>query len=140
MDEQVAILEHHLNSNQLLPPSNLLDHIINNIKIMLLTQAQDTIEQQNASITTSFDCLEKLGQYKHDVIQQSVITGRKISDSLAKIVLDEKQKYCRSENDAKAQSEWWVAVINAMETRRLHMIERAEYMTKHKLASFFDGT
>jgi hypothetical protein len=136
VDEQVAILERRLPSKQLLPPSTLLDHMINNIDT--IASKPNDVVQQSTSTTSLSHQLEKMKQLKHDIIYQSITTGRKIIESFGKVVLDEKQKYSFNENGDVSPQENQTAVINAIEIRRLHMIKRVKYMTEQKLVVYFN--
>jgi hypothetical protein len=60
-----------------------------------------------------------------------------MGENFVKIVRDEQQRHSFNRNDDESQSEKQVSVINAIETRRLHMIKRAKYITQQKLATYF---
>ena len=135
IDEQVAILECRLTSKQLSPASTLLDRLIDNIDTTLVKT--NDVNDQTASTPFPSDQFEKMGQLKHDIVQQSIITGRQMAEGFVKIVLDEKEKYYFKESDDESQSEMQLAGFNAIETRRLHMIQRAKCITVQKLATYF---
>jgi hypothetical protein len=78
-----------------------------------------------------------VNQFKTDVIQQSIITSRQMSENSVKIVRDEQQKCSFNRNDDESQSGKQLLLINATETRRLHMIKRGKYITQQKLATYF---
>jgi hypothetical protein len=65
-------------------------------------------------------------------------SGHQMTENFMKIVLDEKQKYSINEDNDRLPSENQIVVINAIETRRLHMIKRAKYMNKRQLALYFN--
>jgi hypothetical protein len=60
-----------------------------------------------------------------------------VTEKFRQMILIEKDKYFVTCNVDEATSEWQVAVINAIECRLLHMIERASYITQFKLATNF---
>jgi hypothetical protein len=78
-----------------------------------------------------------MNQFKNDIIHQGIITGRQMGENFVKLVHAEQQKCCFNRNDDESQSEKQVSVIDAIETRRLHMIKRAKYITQQKLATYF---
>ncbi|CAF4173084.1 unnamed protein product [Rotaria sordida] len=82
-EQQVTILKYRFTSNQLPPAFTLLDHMIDNID-RTLAKSNNIIEQNASSISTS-DQLEKLSQVKHDIIQQSIITGDKMKRNFRNI-------------------------------------------------------
>ncbi|CAF1306853.1 unnamed protein product [Adineta steineri] len=128
INEQVAILEKRLSSKQTPPPSTLLDHMIDDIDKVLSTP-NDVIEQ-NVSTNFPNDQLEKMNQLKHDIIQQSIITATNMSKNYLDMSLN--RNYEESQT-----TEIQNAVLKAMETRRLHMMKRAQYLLQYKLASYF---
>jgi hypothetical protein len=121
-------LEHRLTSKQLSPASALLDHIIVDIDIIRRKQ-HNAIEQAASNNHSSYQ-FDKMSQFKHDLIHQSIITGRSMGESFVKIVRDKQQKYSFNRNDDESPSQKQVSAIKAIETRRLRMIKRAEYITK----------
>ncbi|CAF1459241.1 unnamed protein product [Adineta steineri] len=128
INEQVATLEQRRSSKQFPPPSTLLDHMIDHIDEVLST-SNDAIEQ-NISTNITQDQFQKMNQLKHDIIQQSIITAANMSKNYFDITLNKNY-------DESQSSENHNAVIHAMETRRLYMIKRAEYLLQYKLASYF---
>jgi hypothetical protein len=85
IDEQVAILKHRLTSKQVPPASTLLDHMIDDIDIIIRNQ-QHAIEQ-NASNNRSSYQFHKMNQFKNDIIQQSIITSRHMGKNFVKSAL-----------------------------------------------------
>jgi len=135
MDEQVAILERRLTSKELPPASTLLDRTIDSIETILANP--NDVTEGNVLITSSSHQFEKMNQMKHDLIHQSILAGRETIATYMKTILAEKQKCSFNKNINDSWSDIQVAVINAIETRRLHMIERAKYITQQKLATYF---
>ena len=65
------------------------------------------------------------------------MTGRGISDNYHQDVLLEQEKYFVKRGVDESISEWQLEVIKAIETRRLHMLQRAACVTQLKLANTF---
>ncbi len=80
---------------------------------------------------------ETTQQLKNEIIRRTIITGRGMAENHYNAVVLEQKKYFVKCNVDESKSEWQVAVINAIESRRLHMIERAAYITQFKLATNF---
>jgi hypothetical protein len=135
IDEQVAILEHRLMSKQVPPASSLLDHKIDDIDIIIRNQ-QDAIEQDASNNRSSYQ-FDKMNQFKNDIIQQTIIISCQMGENFVKIVRDEQQIHSFNRNDDESQSDKQVSAINAIETRRLHMIKWAKYITQQKLPTYF---
>lgn len=109
--------------------------MINNID-GIVSESNDINEQPRLT-TSSSQQSEKMEQLKHDIIHQSIITGREMIESCKKVALEEKRKYSINENGNDYLQENHSMVINAIETRQSHMIQRAKYTTNHKLATYF---
>ncbi len=58
-------------------------------------------------------------------------------ETFTKTVHDEQNKIFFEKNADEFRSNMEVAMINAIETRRLNMIERGEYVTTQKLITSF---
>jgi hypothetical protein len=73
----------------------------------------------------------------------TVATGEEIARSISKQIQEEKKMFFtiggNNENSpSTSSSELLVQLMTAIETRQAHMIQRAQYMTKQKMHSFFD--
>jgi hypothetical protein len=127
----VAILERRLTARQLRPSSTIFDLMIHNIDEIII-QTNDANEQFTANE------LQRMKQLKDDVIHQSILTGLTMVENYRRTVMIETKKYfVKSDVDASTK-EWQLTVINAIESRRLHMIERAVYITQYKLGTDFN--
>ena len=136
IDEEIALLEHRLQTKQQLSSApTLLDRMLNNIDATLNEQEQSL--GANASNNCSSAALDKMDQLKHDIIQQSISAARQMKATFVTTVLQEGQNNCPYETDTEFTSKKQVAIKNAIEIRRLHMIERAEYITQYKLIKYF---
>ena len=122
VEEEVFFLEHRLTAKPLKPSSTLFDRMIDEI---------DAMEQ------TSPSEWERIKQLKKDIIHRCIITGRVVAENYHKAVVCEKEKYFVKRNVDESTFEWQVVAINAIERRRLQMIERAAYIAQFKLATNF---
>jgi hypothetical protein len=104
---------------------------------IIITNQQNAIEQDASSNRSPYQ-FDKTNQFKTDIIQQSIIISCQMGENFVKIVRDEQQRHSFNRNDDESQSEKQVSVINAIETRRLHMIKRVKYITQQKLATYFN--
>ena len=140
MNEHVQILKHRLHVKNLPATFNLLDHSIDEIEKML-ARAQSTIDQ-SARTTLSARRQKKIGQFKYDMLTLTVATGEEIMRSLEKRIKEEKKTLLTITPDPDGNnplpSEPLTRLMAAVETRQVHMIQRAEYRTKEKVHSFFD--
>ena len=95
------------------------------------------MQTTDASGQTTGDELKRMKQLKNDVIHQNIIDGLTMIENFRRTVAIDKKKYfVKSDVDAPT-SESQFAMINAIESRRLHMLERAVYMNQYKLATNF---
>ena len=118
----MALLERRLTARQLKPLSTVFDLMI------------DEIDATEPSMPTEW---EKMKQLKNDIIRRCINTGRGIEEKFRQMVFVIKEKYFVKRDTDESISEWQCAVINAIEIRRLHMIERASHITQFKLATNF---
>ncbi|CAF0889508.1 unnamed protein product [Rotaria sordida] len=135
MNEQMAMLEHRLTSKQLPSASTLLDHKLDNIDTVFLKSK--ALMEQNKTTNFSSHQFNKMNQLKHDIIHQSVITDHQMVQKFIEIVCDEKQKYSFNQKGDESPSQIQVIVTQAVENRRLHMIQHASYITQYKFATYF---
>ncbi|CAF1524217.1 unnamed protein product [Adineta steineri] len=127
VEEDIALLEYRLTSTQLQSASNLIENMINDIDARL-KQSHQTAEQINE--------IKKLQDLKHDIIQQAVFTSRQMANDLTKIIEKEKKKFTLENRFIQSTAQWQKLVFDAIEIRRQHMIKRANFIIKHKLATF----
>ncbi|CAF1457027.1 unnamed protein product [Adineta steineri] len=135
MNEQIAILKQLLISKQPLLASTLFDHTINRIETSL-TQLDDVMVQDDKSASVSSSQFETMNQLKHNIINQSIITAREMAENSAQIILDETQKLLSLKHDDQHSHELHITVVNAIEDRRFHMMQRGNYMIQEKLATY----
>ena len=132
IDEEITLLEHRLHAKQQLSSTpTLLDLVINNIDATLNKQ-EHSIEP-NGSNNCSSPEFAKMDQLKHDIIHQSISAARQMKANFVETALHEEEKSFRYENNDEYTSTKQVAIKTAIEIRRLHMIERAQYITRYKL-------
>ena len=120
--EEVACLERRLSAKQLQPSSTLFDRMIDDI---------DAMEQ------TSPTEWEQMKQLKKDLIHRCIMVGHGMADSYHHDVLHEQEKYFVKRGVDESKLEWQLKVIQAIETRRLHMLERSTCVIQLKLATTF---
>ncbi|CAF1294106.1 unnamed protein product [Adineta steineri] len=125
--EDIALLEYRLTSTQLQPASNLIENMISDIDNHL-KQSYQTAEQSNE--------IKKLQDLKHDIIHQAVLTSRRMGNDFNAIIEKEKKKFTLQNRFIQSTAQWQNLVFDAIERRRQHMIKRANFIIKHKLATF----
>jgi hypothetical protein len=109
----------------------------------MITNIDTTLEKQNHNIeaneSNNFSSFEfaKMDQLKHNIIHQSIITTREITENFVKTVLHEEPKCFSNKKNNQFKPEKQIAINNAIEIRRLRMIQRAKYITQYKLAKYF---
>ncbi|CAF1479408.1 unnamed protein product [Adineta steineri] len=135
MNEQIAILKQRLISKQPLPASTLFDHTINRIEVSL-TQPDNVMLLDDKSTIVSPSQFETMNQLKHNIINQSIITAREMAENSAQIILDQMQNLLSVKHDDQHLHEVHITVVNAIEDRRFHMMQRGNYMIKEKLATY----
>jgi hypothetical protein len=128
IQEEIAILENRLHSKQLPPASSLIDHMLDDIDTRI--NKSDNSMEPNQSHSSSANEIGKINQLKTDIIYQTIISGRHMIESLEKIIFNEKQKKYLNNPD-------YDSIIKAIENRRLHMIQRANYIKQYKLFIYF---
>ena len=121
-EEEVKLLERRLIARQLRPLSTVFDLMI------------DEIDATEPTTSTEW---EKMKQLKSDIIRRCINTGRGVKEKFRQMVLLEKEKYFVKRDADESTSEWQLAVINSIEIRRLHMIQRASHITQFKLGTSF---
>ena len=101
---------------------------------MMLKSLNDTVDITSTACVVSTD-MERLRTLKKDIIDQAIVTSSKIIDNLNLIIQSEENKFAVKNRYMESTSEWQKSVFNAIENRRLHMIQRANFIIKHKLHS-----
>ena len=132
IEEEIALLEHRLTSTQSQLTSNLIGHMLDDIDAMLNNNLNETNEMSPTNESLQNE-IERLQTLKKDMIQQAVITSRRMADRLNTIVQIEQNKFSLMNRYMASTYEWQKVVFDTIETRRLHMIERANFIIKHKL-------
>ena len=135
------ILKRRLHSNNLPSTYNLLDHSIDNIEKMLAS-AQSTTLDKNIRTILSARRRKKIGQFKYDMLTLTVATGEEIVRSINKQIQEEKKLFFTMgdknlNNPLLVPEVSSLQLMKAIETRQAHMVQRADFMTKQKLHSFF---
>ena len=109
----------------------------------MLASAQSTTLDKNVRTILSARRRKKIGQFKYDMLTLTVATGEEIVRSINKQIHEEKKSFFTMDgenlnNSSPAPDESLMQLMRAIETRQAHMVQRADFMTKQKLHSFFD--
>ena len=72
-----------------------------------------------------------------DIIHRCIMTGRGMADNYHNDALLAQEKYFVKRGVDESTAEWQLKVIQAIETRRLHMLERSTCAIQLKLATTF---
>ena len=133
IEEDIVLLEHRLTSTtaQHQSASNLIHRMIDDMD-MMLKSLNDTVAINPTACVLSAD-MERLRTLKKDIIDQAIVTSSKMIDNLNLIIQSEENKFSVKNRYMESTSEWQKSVFNAIENRRLHMIQRANFVIKHKL-------
>ena len=133
IEEDIALLEHRLTSitAQYQSASNLIHRMIDDMD-MMLKGFNETLAITSTACVLSTD-MERLRALKKDIIDQAILTSSKMIDNLNLIIQSEENKFSVQNRYMESTSEWQKSVFNAIENRRLHMIQRANFMIKYKL-------
>ena len=99
---------------------------------MVLKGFNETVTKTSTACVLSTD-MERLRALKKDIIDQAIVTSSKMIDNLNLIIQSEQNKFSVKNRYMESTSEWQKSVFNAIENRRRHMIQRANFMIKHKL-------
>ena len=133
IEGDIALLEHRLTSTKVQYQStpNLIHRMIDDLD-MMLQSLNDTVAISSAACALSTDT-ERLRTLKKDIIDQAIAPCSKMRDNLNLIIQIEENKFSVQNRYMESTSESQESVFNATENRRLHMIQRANLMIKHKL-------
>ncbi|CAF5003041.1 unnamed protein product [Rotaria sp. Silwood1] len=144
MEEQIQILKHRIHSNCLPPAFNLLDYSLDRIDKLILHRSKQSSTNDNdckQQTTLAARRLKKIGRFKYDLLELSIAAGEEKVRYYDKIAKKEKKKLITISDKLKknnTNSDMFKQLMEAIETRQQHMIERADYITQQKIKSFFD--
>ena len=136
IEEDIALLQHRLLSTTIKSTSDSLHKIINNI--------ETNIEKLNNSLTeppityTSSNTIEALITLKKDIIQEAIYIHQKELKQIQTIIQTEQRKFLVQNRYMEKTSEYQQRANEAIEHRRQHMIERANYMKQFRLSTSFN--
>lgn len=136
IEEDIALLEHHLTSNKTRSSSNLIHLMIDDID-STLKNSNEIIKTSPTTCSSSIE-INRLQILKRDIIHQAIITSRRMAENLNTMIQIEQDKFSSTNRFMESTSEWQQMVFDTIETRRLNMIKRANCVIKHKLATSFD--
>jgi hypothetical protein len=132
IEEDIVLLQQRLSSSQSSPQaSNLVHQIIDDID-QDVQNFTATVEStaDNCSSSNEIDRLQTL---KHDLIYQAIRTSRRKAEKLNSIIQVEQNRFSVKNRYMESTSEWQQMVLDAIQTRRQHMIERTNFIIQHKL-------
>ncbi|CAF4730519.1 unnamed protein product, partial [Rotaria sp. Silwood1] len=138
MEEQIKILKHRIHSNCLPPAFNLLDYSLDKIDKILNRSKQSSTNDNDNKQQTILNArrLKKIGRFKYDMLELSIAAGNDKVRHWSKIAKKEKQKLITITDKLKknnTNSDMFKQLMEAIEAREKHMIERADYITQQKL-------
>lgn len=136
VQEQITFLEKRLTFKSIIPRSTILDGMIDDIEAKIAEEKDAVIE--NTTVSCLRDSSLTFQELKKDTIHRSLTSGHRMIQGLRKLVLEETEKYSLLYESSEFAPEQLVAMIDAIEKRRSHMIEYARYKTQTKLATYFE--
>ena len=136
IEEDIALLEHRLTSNNPQPSSNLVYRMIDDIETML----EKSNEMADTFVMKHCSCSEmiRLESLKKDLINQAIITSRGLIENHNAMIQNEQHKYSTMNKYLESTAEWQKTVLDIIEVRRVHMIQHGNYILKYKLAKSFN--
>jgi hypothetical protein len=114
VEEVVTFLERRFSTRPSQPLSTLFDRMTDEI---------DGTEQ------TSPAEWETVKQSKKNIFHRCIMTGRGMEGNYHQDVLLEQEKYFIKHGADESTTEWQLEVFKAIESRRLHMLERGTCVT-----------
>ncbi|CAF1542967.1 unnamed protein product [Adineta ricciae] len=138
IEEDVALLQHRLISTTSIPTSDLLHKIINNINTNI--HKLNNPSTDTTTTCTSSNTIETLITLKKDIIQQAIFIHQKKHEQIQTIIHTEQKKFLVENRYMESTSEYQKRVNEAIEQRRQHMIERANYAKQFLLSASFNLT
>ncbi|CAF1646077.1 unnamed protein product [Adineta ricciae] len=138
IEEDIALLQHRLISTTLIPTSDLLHKIINNINTNI-QKLNDSLTESTTTYTSS-NTIETLITLKKDIIQEAIFIHQKEHEQIQTIVHTEQNEFLAQNRYMESTFEYQNRVNEAIEQRRQHMIERAHYAKQFLLYASFNLT
>ena len=135
--QDIALLEHRLTSNetQRSSSSDLIHRMIDDIDAIL---GNSSITVKGPSIASSPpNEINRLQVLKRDIIHQAINSSHGMTEMFNAIIQKEQNRFLLKNRFMESTSEWQQAVSNAIENRRLHMIDRSNFIIAHRLATSF---
>ena len=133
IEEDIALLECRHTTTQSQSTFNLVHQMIEHIDHSL-RQLNSTDEISQGGCLNSTNEVKRLRALKSDIIQQAILTSRGMKENLNATIQIEQNKFSLKNRYMESTTGWQTRVFDAIEMRRLHMIERANFVTRHKLA------
>lgn len=134
-EEDMALLQHRLTSTQSQASTHFLTRMIDDIDLAI-TKSNRAVQISTEHYSTS-DEINRLQALKKDIIHQAMLTSRGMVDDLNVIIETEQNRFLRKNRFMESTSKWQKTVLDTIQRRRLHQIERAYFICKYKLATSF---
>ena len=96
----------------------------------LQTQIKHEISPTKCSLPNKISRLQTL---KRDIINQGILTSRKMAQNFNRITKTEQTKFLLNNRYMASTLEWQKTMIDTIQIRRLHIIEQASFIINHKL-------
>ncbi|CAF1614944.1 unnamed protein product [Adineta ricciae] len=138
IEEDIALLQNRLLSTTLIPTSDLLHKIINNINTNI--QKLNNPSPDSTTTYTSSNSIKTLITLKKDIIQEAIFIHQKEHEQIQTIIQKEQNKFFVQNRYMETTSEYQKRVNAAIENGRQHMIEYANYIQQFRLSTSFNPT
>lgn len=109
--------------------------MIGNIEAKLAEESEAM--EGNTTASCSANQSERLQEFKNDLVHQCLISGHQTIQNLYSVLLNEKNKYSGLYASIEFTPELQLAMVQAIDNRRLHMIAHAHYSIQFKLTAHF---
>ena len=133
IEEDIALLERRLTATQSQWTFNLVHQMIDHIDHSL-RQLNSTDEISQDGYLNSPNEVKRLQALKSDIVQQAILTIRGMKENLNATIQIEQNKFSLKNRYMESTTGWQTRVFDAIEMRRLHMIDRANFVIRYKLA------
>lgn len=134
IQENIAWLKYRLTtgrSSSIQSGSNILYRVIDDIDT-ILAKSNET-HQTSTPESNWTNEIPRLQQLKKDIIEQAISTSTGMIENLNGIIQSERNKFFVKNRYMESTTAWQQTVLNSMDTRRNHMIERANYINRYKM-------
>lgn len=131
IEEEIAMLRNRLTSTQSIGSCNLLNCMIDDIDTNIKNLSEPV--ENSTTRTSSSDTTARMQLLKNDIVNQAIETCYRIVRDEEQVRNQEKQKFSLRNRFMESTQEWQQLVYDAIQSRELHMINRAHFIMSHKL-------